>query len=108
LDAFLEESYKDYDVIVYERYIVLAHKAEYHTGSDLEAAQAIGILTAFAKRHSIRVMPQMPAILPLAMKMVGMTKPRGHLRDDISAWLHLCWYLHKIGKYKSKLEREGL
>lgn len=101
------DKYKFSDKIVFERYIVLPQKAMVHTGSSVEAAQAIGMITMFAQQHGIPLVKQMPAILPLAMKLTGMQKPKGHLPDKISAWLHACWYLNSINKYTSALVLRG-
>jgi hypothetical protein len=95
------------DKIIYEQYIVLPQKAMVHTGSSVEAAQAIGMINMFAMNHKIPTIQQMPAVLPLAMKLTRMKKPKGHLPDKMSAWLHGVWYLNKIGKYSSNLVLRG-
>ena len=103
----LLDKYRFANKILIENYIVLPQKAMVHTGSSVEAAQAIGMITMWAQAKKIPLIKQMPAILPIAMKLTRYKKPSGHLPDKMSAWLHACYYLNSIGKYTSALDMKG-
>lgn len=107
LPEFLETIDRDGLVtIVYEEYRVLRSHAQHHTGSVLEAAQCIGILSAYSKFHGIRIHKQPQIVRKMGAKFAGIELPKGHTPDELSAILHGIAYLKSVRQYKTPLERK--
>jgi hypothetical protein len=82
--------------IVYEDYI--GYAAQSHngrqTGSRFVAAQAIGMLKMFAIPRNIELVRQPSGILRIAAMHSGTKIPaKGHIPDEVSAYLHGFYYL---------------
>ena len=76
------------------------HRALQQSGSDIPAAQAIGIIKSYASRHDIPTVNQSPQILKQAEMMTQMKMPSDHSQSHwVSAHLHAQWYFIK-NKYK--------
>lgn len=84
------------DLIVYENFKLWKHRALQQSGSDLPAAQAIGMIKSYAKIYGILLVDQSPQILSNAQKMTQMKMPSDHSQSHwVSAYLHGMWYLIK-------------
>jgi hypothetical protein len=83
------------ELIILESYTVLSAKK--NMGSKMETAQLIGVTKEFARRHRIPVVEQPSSILPTAHLWAGIPKPKGHLPDWQSAYLHGYYYLVRHG-----------
>ena len=93
------------DIIVYENFKLWKHRALQQSGSDLPAAQAIGMIKSYAMIHDITLVDQSPQILGSAAKMSGMKMPTDHsLSHWISAYNHSFWWLVKHGHKKVQME----
>ena len=85
--------------IVMEDYKIFAHKAKQHIGSNVPAAQVIGIVEHQARQWRVPVVKQPANILPMAQKLTGVTMPSNHSKSHwVSAYLHACFYLIKNGQ----------
>lgn len=71
-----------------------------------EAMRVIGQLESVAYRIGCTLVKQRPEVRLLAAKWAGYSVRKGHMPDDISAWLHGIYYLRQQGKYATALERE--
>ncbi len=104
LDKFLDELEVQQPPpthFIYERYRVAYSRANYnqakyaaiHGGKSVVAEQAIGSILRTARKLKVSVTPQEPSILSVALLHAGIPKPKGHLRDDLSAYVHGNEYL---------------
>lgn len=94
----LNDSFADIiQLVVMEDYIVGIRAAKLK-GSKNEASQIIGIVNAWARRHSIPVVMQVPGILVIAEKLSG-KKPFGRHKDMhwMDAFNHGWYFLHSVG-----------
>lgn len=71
-----------------------------------EAMRVIGQLEAASYRLGCPLIKQRPEVRLVAAKWAGYTVRKGHMPDDISAWLHGIYYLRQQGKYITALERK--
>lgn len=78
-------------LIIMESYRVMSAKK--NMGSTMETAQLIGATKEFARRHKIQLVEQPSSILSTAHLWSGIPKPKGHLPDWKSAYLHGFYYL---------------
>ena len=87
------------ELIVMENYRLWKHRAIQQAGSSLPAAQAIGMVKAYASIRDIKIVEQSPQILQSAEKMSGMSmKGQSHSKTHwIAAYNHVYWYLVKNG-----------
>jgi hypothetical protein len=110
LDAlidFLQECDRP-DLVIYEDYIILPHKAKAHIGSKGETIQAIGIIKAACRQWGVPYETQRANIMSIAEKWSGVKLPSNHDRShDISAYNHGVYYLQKNGIRKSRLVKES-
>ena len=98
LPVWLNEFTPPPDMIVYENFKLLKHRALQQSGSDLPAAQAIGMIKSYASIHEITTVDQSPQILGSASKMSQMKMPSDHSQSHwVSAYLHGYWWLVKNG-----------
>ena len=98
LPSWLEDHSPAPDLIVYENFKLWKHRALQQSGSDLPAAQGIGIIKSYASRHKIQTVNQSPQILTSAEKMCQMKMPSDHSQSHwVSAHLHAQWYFIKNG-----------
>lgn len=114
LDNFLDELEAQQpppSVFIYERYRVAYSRANYHQaryaaihgGKSVVAEQAIGSILRTGRKLSVQVVPQEPAVLSVALLHAGISKPKGHLRDDLSAYAHGHEYLLRQGLIKPRV-----
>jgi hypothetical protein len=105
LPEFLSQLPGEFTVAVVEDFKLFRSKAIQQSGKTMQASEAIGILTGWAKTHSVRLVRQPPEAYHLGAKYVQYKLPRGHTPDDISAWLHGIYYLKSINQLTTPLER---
>jgi hypothetical protein len=96
----LDEVFADYDVIVYERFVLASGKAKELAGSDMQTSQLIGMIRLNGWRHpQVKLVAQWPANMATAEKSAppwlreildGLPKAHDDSHDG-SALLHL-WY----------------
>ena len=78
--------------VVYEDFILYAHMANgRQTGSRFESSQVIGAIKQFAKRK-VPLTRQPAHILGVSAMHAGLTVPKGHMPDRMSAVLHGHYY----------------
>lgn len=104
LPSWLEDHEPIPDLIVYENYRLWKHKALQQAGSDIPAAQAVGMIKSFASRHAVKLIDQSPQILKQAELMSQMKMPADHSKSHwVSAYLHGYWYMTQQGYKKVDL-----
>ena len=92
------------EVIVYENFKLWKHRALQQAGSDLPAAQAIGMIKSYASIYKIKTVDQSPQILTSAQKMSQMKLPTDHSQSHwVSAYNHGFWWLVKNGHRKVEM-----
>ena len=92
------------DIIVYENFKLWKHRALQQSGSDLPAAQAIGMIKSYASIYGIEMFDQSPQILKSAEMMSQMKMPKDHSESHwVSAYLHGYWWLVKNGHKKVEM-----
>ena len=80
--------------IIMEDYRIFSHKAKQHIGSDVPAAQIIGMVEHQASLMDVQVIKQPANKLPIAQKLVGVKMPGDHSKSHwVSAYLHACYWL---------------
>ncbi len=99
LPIWLERHEPVPDLIILENYRLWKHRAMQQAGSSLPAAQAIGMVKAYAKIRGIDLIEQSPQILQNAEKMSGISmKGQAHSKTHwIAAHNHVYWYLVQQG-----------
>lgn len=75
-------------------------------GSRNEASKIIGIIDFVARQHGIPVTKQRPSDRLIAAKWTQVKVPKGHMPDDMSAYLHGSFYLIKNNIKPTALERQ--
>lgn len=105
---FLQQHEPTPDLIVLENYRLWKHRAIQQAGSSLPAAQAIGMVKAYAKIRGIPIVEQSPQILQNAEKMSGMSmKGQSHNKTHwIAAYNHAYWYMVKNDLVKVYIPEE--
>jgi hypothetical protein len=94
-------------LVICEDYRIRREKISSHVGSRVETIQTIGTIRAWCQLKNIKLELQKSNILRLAEKQFGIAMPTDHTQShQYSALLHGFWYLHRIGKAKTVLERE--
>lgn len=104
LDDFFETD-RYIEEIVYEGFR-LDHRAARQKGSNVDAAQVIGMLKSQARRRGIDIRSQTNTILPVAALHAGIKLPKGHLPDELSAYLHGFYYLEEAHGFRPSQLRE--
>jgi len=74
-------------------------------GSRNEASQVIGAITLVARRLGVAVVKQNPSDRLIGAKWTQVKVPKGHMPDDMSAYLHGSFYLIKNNIKPTALER---
>lgn len=95
---------------IIEEYRVYGSKSTAHIGSKLPTVQCIGKVKMIARLLGVPVVEQPATKLRVAAKWAGVKIPGGHIPDEISAYLHGYYYLHKAGLIPARVletEYEG-
>jgi len=69
-----------------------------------EALQVIGMVKGAGAAHNIPVVEQMPADRLIAAKWAEVRIPRGHMPDDLSAYLHGYYFMRTRQRIQTPLE----
>lgn len=93
-------------VIIYEGFRLYRHLADRQSGSNIPASRAIGTIHGFAYFNQLRTVEQQPDARLMGAKYAQYVVRKGHMADDISAWLHGVFYLKQIGQLETVLERK--
>lgn len=97
LMSFLIDTSPTISTVVVEDFTLFKRQMQ-QTGSRMEASQVIGALRLWEMQDSTRLLvKQPPAILPVSALHTGITLPKGHTPDDLSAYLHGHYYLVGLG-----------
>lgn len=83
--------------IVMEDYRLRQGKQMAQTGSRMLTSQVIGMTRLFARQHGTKVHLQDPQAYKLAAMHAGIKIPRGHIKDELSAYLHGYYFFESIG-----------
>ena len=102
LDEFLDTvDTKDLVEIICESYRIRpGNKGNFN--SEAPTIQVIGQIRDWARRKKIPCIMQQPNILKNTAKWAGMTLPKGHLPDHLSAYLHGYHRQYNLGMIKSR------
>lgn len=94
------------DVVIYENFQLLPHKAKALIGSKFETIQVIGMIKAYAHRHGAELIEQRPGIKSIAEMWTGVKPPKNHKQSHkVDAYNHGAYYLCRIGVMKTELEK---
>lgn len=89
--------------IIYEPFRVRPDKAASFAGSSHVEIQVIGKLKLFARLLGIPAIVSKADLRTVAL-WAGIKVPaKGHIKDDISAYLHGYWHLHTQGIIKARV-----
>lgn len=100
----LDGVFADYDIVIYERWILFSGHAMKLVGSDMQSSQLVGIIRALGWKHpQVKLVGQRPSemdkdhkTLPPDLKARIDALPKAHdERHDESALLHLWRYYWK-------------
>lgn len=81
-------------VVIYEEYMIFAHKAASHSYSKVPTIQIIGAIVYFGHRIKAQVVEQKSQCKPLGYKYSGMTVPKNHSKSHgPDAMAHGYYYL---------------
>ena len=96
------------NLVVYEDFQLLPHKAKAQIGSKFETIQAIGMIKAYAHKHKCGVVVQRPGVKKIAEKWTGVRPPKNHAQSHwVDAFNHGAYHLIKNGLMQSLLEEQG-
>jgi hypothetical protein len=94
-------------VIVVEDFALRGGKEKAQIGSHFETVQVIGMLRLWAARAGMSIHLQAPSIKPIAQRYTGRVPKGAHSKShSVDAYNHVEYYLHGIGHYETRLERE--
>ena len=86
----------EFVTVIMEDYRIFGHKAKQHIGSNVPAAQVIGIVEHQARQWGVPIVKQPANILPMAQRLTGVKMPGTHAKSHwVSAYLHACYWLIK-------------
>jgi hypothetical protein len=92
--------------IVCEGFRLFRRLADRQSGSTIPAAQGIGIVKGYCAIEKVHYVEQQPDARLMGAKYAQYVVRKGHMADDISAWLHGVFYLKQIGQLETVLERK--
>ncbi len=95
------DNIQDPKIIIVEDYVINPHVKQ--GGSRGDAMQVIGYLKAWCRKRNIKLALQKNTVLSIAFMWSGVKKPKGHLPDVLSAYLHGYYYLHKNGIIRARV-----
>lgn len=101
--AFIRNDKVEVLAFIVEEYRIYAHTATAHIGSKVETIQCIGKIKIVAKELGVPVVEQPATILNGAAKWAGVKRTARHWPDDVSAYLHGYYYLHKKKLIKARV-----
>jgi hypothetical protein len=91
--------------IVYEGFIN-GYRTPKLKGSKNEASQVIGMLRALARQRRIPITASRPDDLRVAALHAGIKIPKGHVRDELSAYLHGFEWFIRQGATAAEMRRK--
>lgn len=98
-DALIENSWEDFDYLVYEDYLIRPAKLTRqwsHEWSSAPALHVIGALELFARQNKIALKSQPASILPVGCGYIGYNYRKGvHVPNNVSAIAHGAYWLVK-------------
>jgi hypothetical protein len=101
------ESQTNVIAVVNEEYRIRRDKVSSHVGSKVETIQTIGAIKSYCHRNNVPQVEQRSNILPVAEKLFQIKMPKDHsVSHQISALLHMMFYLYNNQIIKSALEME--
>lgn len=96
------------DVVVYEDFQILPHKAVKFAGSRMETIQAIGMIKSYVHKHRARQVRQSPTIKTIAERWTQIPPPKNHAHGHwVDAYNHGMYWLIEQKLAKTVLQREA-
>lgn len=93
-------------VVVCENYVSRPGQRYEKKGSKMKASQGLGMAKLLARKHKAKFVSQQPDILRITALHAGIKVPqKGHIKDDVSAYLHGFRYFVSIGMLKPVLQQ---
>jgi len=93
-------------VVVCENYVSRPGQRYEKKGSKMKASQGLGMAKLLARRLQAKFVQQQPDILRITALHAGIKVPqKGHIDDDVSAYLHGFRYFVSIGTLKPVLQQ---
>ena len=77
-------------------------KERQKAGRPMLSSEVIGMLRYHAKATGCELVRQNPGILRITALHADVKLPKGHIPDDVSAYLHGYWYFEAAGILSSK------
>lgn len=93
------------EVFIFEEYRVFNNEYN-HQGSKVYTIQVIGQIKAFARRHKILLVEQRREYRKTGLLWAGITIPKGHMPNWMSAYGHGYYYLRKNNLVPSRVLQE--
>jgi len=88
------------NAVVLEDWRLRQGKQIAQTGSRMLTSQCIGMVRLFAKLHGAALILQDPSILRLTAMHANIKLPKGHIKDEMSAYLHGYYFFESQGLLK--------
>lgn len=92
-------------ILIYEPYAVF-NNVYNHQGDEVYTAQVIGQLLSLCREKEIEAIKVGPELKKVAARQAGVTIPKGHMPDQVSAFLIGYYHLRKIGLIPSRVLQE--
>lgn len=89
--------WKDVGFVVCEQFELQRWKAQQQSGSKMETSKRIGVIERECRRHSVELIMSRNTNMTMGFMYAGLPKPRGHVRDDLSAYVHGVYILQTKG-----------
>lgn len=94
-------------ILIYEPYAVFNNVYD-HQGDEVYTAQVIGQLLSLCREKAIEAVKVSPELKKIAARQAGVPIPRGHMPDQLSAFLLGYYHLRKINLIPSRvLQQRG-
>jgi len=92
---------------VVEDFALRGGKEKAQIGSHFETVQVIGMLRLWTARAGMSIHLQQPSVKPIAQRYTVRVPKGAHSKShSVDAYNHVEYYLHGIGHYETRLERE--
>lgn len=99
---------KDCEAVIYEDFKLFGHKAAQQRGSRFVASQVIALVRSFAKRHSIKLVVQVPGNKNTGQLWSQLKPPSDHKASHrVDAYNHGFFYLRNTYQIPTALERKA-